>query len=817
MTQQRRRVLLAWFVFSLILFFISISVLDIMLLFWSFFAGVAISIYIFRPSRELHNLLPSISVFKTKIKPQVLTSQKISNKCFVCGKANCVRQKPEKESENLQPWIGIEVTEEVNCAIEEFINILLERHVNKWYKNLSDDVEFITELKCSLRYCFAVIYRRLSKIDIADFILSEFLQISLNHVSLCLQALKKGYRKEDEILNFLSTSLHYCMRSRRHEVKYIRAMTDTILPFICPKSSSGSSVARSFIREVLASNVILPGIDAIDNPDWINKMLLLYFDDSPPIPAPGPPSRMVTFLQDIHKKPESTSNQSLLHANLEEILHKQEMLYQFMSFLKTHSAVHYLQFYLTVDDFNRRCLAPEQNEVQLKNLHNEAKIIYNTYCCPKTSSFIHFEQNIVDELYDISKGRWQEVNRLRTSTPLFRAFDHVYNVLETIYCPLFYEDDTYYKMMYGDRVPVTTNQTYPSASSNINRMNNKKSLKRTNNRKSISENTFAEKSDFFLDTNSLDDEEFDKTFLDDDVIHVTSSLNLSMWRVSIPSIRPRHQGDGFFFMIEVINLNKKESDEVDKWTVLRHHNEFYALEKQLTEFHGSLTPISLPPKKIFLRNFEYLNSKRLEFEKFLQGLITSPSLHKSELLYNFLIPERVGTVSRFNTSSLPSVKLSNFIRRVPNKLIKEKGRHIDAFLVSLISSCEAVKPKPGKTETLKNAELIMNRKIENHQFPDGDFCYKPVKNTRSNQQQDRNILTCLIVFCVQLFNIDQWVLQALIILKLLFRRTIEPLISWQLKKKLEIYKQEHHVVRIIHLLRDVIFHDNEPRRYLVYS
>ena len=147
--------------------------------------------------------------------------------------------------------------------------------------------------------------------------------------------------------------------------------------------------------------------------------------------------------------------------------------------------------------------------------------------------------------------------------------------------------------------------------------------------------------------------------------------------------------------------------------MLRHHNEFYALEKQLTEFHGSLTPISLPPKKIFLRNFEYLNSKRLEFEKFLQvklhlifswssdlhlifqGLITSPSLHKSELLYNFLIPERVGTVSRFNTSSLPSVKLSNFIRRVPNKLIKEKGRHIDAFLVSLISSCEAVKPKPG--------------------------------------------------------------------------------------------------------------------------
>ena len=41
----------------------------------------------------------------------------------------------------------------------------------------------------------------------------------------------------------------------------------------------------------------------------------------------------------------------------------------------------------------------------------------------------------------VSTGDWSNVCRLRTSTPLFQAYDHVYNLLEKIYCPLFYQSD----------------------------------------------------------------------------------------------------------------------------------------------------------------------------------------------------------------------------------------------------------------------------------------------------------------------------------------------------------------------------------------
>ena len=61
------------------------------------------------------------------------------------------------------------------------------------------------------------------------------------------------------------------------------------------------------------------------------------------------------------------------------------------------------------------------------------------------------------------------------------------------------------------------------------------------------------------------------------------------------------------------------SDIENKWEINRSYNEFYSLEGKLTDFHGSLNPISLPPRKFLLtKSYEFLESKRKEFEKFLQ-------------------------------------------------------------------------------------------------------------------------------------------------------------------------------------------------------
>lgn len=59
-----------------------------------------------------------------------------------------------------------------------------------------------------------------------------------------------------------------------------------------------------------------------------------------------------------------------------------------------------------------------------------------------------------------------------------------------------------------------------------------------------------------------------------------------------------------------------------EWHASRRYSEFYVLENKLSEFHGSLSPAHLPPKKLLGRNLEYLKSKCAEFERFLKVWIS---------------------------------------------------------------------------------------------------------------------------------------------------------------------------------------------------
>lgn len=78
-------------------------------------------------------------------------------------------------------------------------------------------------------------------------------------------------------------------------------------------------------------------------------------------------------------------------------------------------------------------------------------------------------------------------------------------------------------------------------------------------------------------------------------------------------------------------MHSNSDDELPpEWAVRRRYTEFYVLESKLCEFHGSLSPAHLPPKKLFGRNWEFLNSKREELQRFLQ--VCAPNL---SLLYKF--------------------------------------------------------------------------------------------------------------------------------------------------------------------------------------
>ncbi len=182
-------------------------------------------------------------------------------------------------------------------------------------------------------------------------------------------------------------------------------------------------------------------------------------------------------------------------------------------------------------------------------------------------------------------------------------------------------------------------------------------------------------------------------------------------------------------------VKSDEVAEVPTWFVKRKYDEFYVLDTRLREFHGEAIGVSemtrsgvslnLPAKQriMFLQSdakiLEYLNSVKMEFSKYLQGLITNPILSMSQLVRSFLDPSS----TEFGSSIFNDItSLGKIVKGVPLKLRFERGQSLDSFLLVLMQSVKDPKPKPGKIE--KIAEDIIGESLNNPLYTDPNYQLK---------------------------------------------------------------------------------------------
>lgn len=197
--------------------------------------------------------------------------------------------------------------------------------------------------------------------------------------------------------------------------------------------------------------------------------------------------------------------------------------------------------------------------------------------------------------------------------------------------------------------------------------------------------------------------------------------NLAAWKISIPYVDffedPSSERKEKKERIPVFCIDVERNDrravghEPEHWSVYRRYLEFYVLESKLTEFHGTFPDAQLPSKRIIgPKNYEFLKSKREEFQEYLQKLVQHPELSNSQLLADFLSPN--GGETQFLDKILPDVNLGKIIKSVPGKLMKEKGQHLEPFIMSFINSCESPKPKPSRPElTILSPTSENNKKV----------------------------------------------------------------------------------------------------------
>ncbi|KAM9777804.1 sorting nexin-14 [Neosynchiropus ocellatus] len=827
------------FCFLLLILLLSTVVLNryihIIMVFWSFLAGV----FTFYCSLGPESLLPNILVsIKPKIKPYEQELFPLGHSCAVCGKIKCKRHRPTLLLENYQPWLDLKVSSKVDASLSEILELVLENFVYPWYRDITDDEAFVDELRVTLRFFAAVLVRRTQKVDVAALITQKLLKVSMKHIEIIAKARQRVKNTEllqQAALEEYGPDLHVALRSRRDELLYLRKLTEILFPYILPPKATDCSSLTLLIREVMAGSVFLPSMDYLADPDTVNHLILIFIDNTPPEEATEPSSMLVPFLQKYadprSKKP------SVLKLELKEIRGQQDLLFRFMNFLKQEGAVHVLQFCLAVEEFNDRILCPELSDSEKMMLHEEVRKIYETYCLDESIDKIRFDPFIVEEIRNIAEGPHEEVVKLQTMRCLFEAYEHVLSLLENVFTPMFCHSDEYFRqLLRGAESPARNSKMSRNSLSmddirNTSKRGESFGISRIGSKiKGVFKSTTMEGA--MLPSYGLvegeDDmvEEAMMVLEDDSPVEAASTpstpRNLSAWNITIPYVDfyddeiKRERIPVFCIDVER-NDRKAVGHETEHWSVYRRYLEFYVLESKLTEFHGSFPDAQLPSKRIIgPKNYEFLTSKREEFQEYLQKLLPHPELSNSQLLADFLSPHSME--SQFLDKMLPDVNLGKIIKSVPSKLIKEKGQHLEPFIQSFFNSCESPKPKPSRPElTILSPTSENDKKLFNDLFKN-NANRSEMAEKRHNQNyfmemiHVEGVYDYLMYVGRVVFHIPDWLHHLLMSGRILFKNTLETYTDHYLHFKLSQVLQEHRLVSLITLLRDAVFCESSPPR-----
>ncbi|XP_050722831.1 sorting nexin-14-like isoform X2 [Eriocheir sinensis] len=840
----------------LILVFISSTVVSIFisllvgaLLITTLCTGLLLPYIIFRDGKQIPNLLALFTGSESSN-----AQGEMPRSCSVCGGERCQRQHPSAAIPlSIHAHVTCTVPQSVDEALEELLTMVLDNYVYTWYQEISVHDQLSDEIRYLIRYAMAGLATKLTKVDLTMVITDRLLPALINHLDAYVEGSRRvrgNISLEATVVQYLRAGggLHKAVRSREDEAAYLRGVLGTIMPFLLPEKYQSSRLGRTFLEELLGRVLLIQAMDLLADPDTVNLLFLLLLSRDPSPWPPHRPEPEVLLLKNFASANSHPRN-SVLRSNLSSVLKDQSLLYLFHTFLKEEGAINVLQFCLAVEDFNRHILDPDLTPEQMEQLHHDALELYHTYMVASALDHIKFPTHIVAHIREIVHAEVKDIVKLRTTRPLFQAYEHAYNLLEREYLPLFMHSYTYFAHLCGTR----SSQGYQKNATREVDALNKKTVGKVVVRK-VGSGLRQIGKQMVLKPSVVTGGEDDHSLYDideaDDISllmsdegsgsigqavsgleGLTSSFrDLSAWRVSIPRVEQRVDSSSkpyYAFIVDVTRIDVSGAEHPDElhWEVERRYNEFYILENKLTEFHGEFQDNQLPPKRALFtsKDIGFMQTRRLIFEEFLQKLLQKPALKGSQLLFLFL-----KTKDEFTNNYLPDVSLGRLIRDVPRKLMKERGQHLDAFInVFLSSTVTASSSAPAKSKSKMDWEesTVDGKQIEGTKMP------KQLLNTLfKDNAQSLNIpaqesappppamMTVMGVFdtilylVVRVYGLSRNALRWLMCVRAMVRNTIDAAISWFLRRKLAQALAPPRIVTLIHLIRDGLFVDPPEHR-----
>uniref|UniRef100_A0A8P0PLZ9 Sorting nexin-13 n=1 Tax=Canis lupus familiaris TaxID=9615 RepID=A0A8P0PLZ9_CANLF len=150
----------------------------------------------------------------------------------------------------------------IDEPLQQVIQFSLRDYVQYWYYTLSDDESFLLEIRQTLQNALIQFATRSKEIDWQPYFTTRIVDDFGTHLRVFRKAQQKITEKDEQAKGFL------------------RDLCEVLLYLLLPPGDFQNKIMRYFVREILARGILLPLINQLSDPDYINQYIIWMIRDS---------------------------------------------------------------------------------------------------------------------------------------------------------------------------------------------------------------------------------------------------------------------------------------------------------------------------------------------------------------------------------------------------------------------------------------------------------------------------------------------------------------------------------------------------------
>ncbi|XP_038144670.1 sorting nexin-13 isoform X1 [Cyprinodon tularosa] len=184
----------------------------------------------------------------------------------------------------------------IDEPLQQVIQFALRDYIQYWYYTLSEDESFLLEIRQTLQNALIQFSTRSKEVDWQPYFTTRLVDDFATHLRVFRKAQDRLADREDKqrditdelVDSFFEAEVEMERKicrdvvctSHKDEEGFLRDLCELLLYLLLPPGDFHNKSMRYFLREVLAYGVLLPLINQLSDPDYINQFVIWMIRDS---------------------------------------------------------------------------------------------------------------------------------------------------------------------------------------------------------------------------------------------------------------------------------------------------------------------------------------------------------------------------------------------------------------------------------------------------------------------------------------------------------------------------------------------------------